>query len=824
MVGIAQHLVVDGVRADRRSHRDGGGIIPIVHGIDHSAFMANASRNQLLSLTVVLQVGDSRRSRKCGRFLCDLKGGRAVYDVVAAVVVADGDRGRTGVDVVTVGYAVLSVRNLVAVVRDSDGGCFRRSVIDVGVDAVGFCQSVAAQRDGGRDFPRVDGHGHRTGRYILMIAVALYHVVHNVCARRCFLGNGLLIAPILLQRIHHCTAGGAAWGHQLLLRPIVGQALALRSCVPHCAGFLDGELHPCFCECVVAAGACRDGHRGVTDILVVDDAHAVVAGCQHRVIILRRDGHIGVLRGSVVGVGVSGGRDSVIRLQVIAGQRDGHSNRSGVDRPLGSIGIADRVLAGVPGHSRGGAVQRDRLARARVGILVDARQPVDPDAVGSVHQIAGLHRRCDCGIVNGCGSIVDLRSNGHLRHNRLWLHSKGPAICCGRVVGDRPYRLDRDGPGTCDGENACGRVNSGAGPARLNAPGDLPVSGAAGGLQRCDCVAVIDLLGLAGDFQRALGRRLDFNLSGRGKRIIPVDHIHNGGRISASRCQQSIRNRRIVVRPCDRVLFGINHGIAVLDSDFRVLLRVVVQEGGFRQLHRGRDGLGVNGHGNRGRIHGYAGIVGGLVYLIIDGVSTRVGPGGNLRGELGSIQGIHQEAYVGLPRRDQRLRLSAVRQRVDFLRMVSDRRSRLGDVRSHRIGIADVVFGRVRAGHLDLGGIQRGRLPRTNARGVKGGGDAGRGDGHRVTVDCSDAGRGHGGVRRTVIGLIIDHDRSRNGLGLGSKGPLIGDRQVVLTAGFGGRDGDLANACDLHLAGGRVHGGRTRHTPGHGAAAGAAAG
>ena len=45
-----------------------------------------------------------------------------------------------------------------------------------------------------------------------------------------------------------------------------------------------------------------------------------------------------------------------------------------------------------------------------------------------------------------------------------------------------------------------------------------------------------------------------------------------------------------------------------------------------------------------------------------------------------------------------------------------------------------------------------------------------------------------------------------------------------MVSGVGGRDGDLANACDLHLAGGRVHGGRALHFPGHGAAAGAAAG
>ena len=335
-----------------------------------------------------------------------------------------------------------------------------------------------------------------------MIVVALYHVVHNVCACRCFLGNSLLIGPILLQRIHHCTAGGATRSHQLLLRPIIGQDLGLRRCVPRRTGFLDSELHLCFCERVVAARLCGDSYGCVANILIVGDFHIVIAGCQYRTVgsVYAYDRNCGVLIFAIVGVGVSGGRDGIIRLQIVAGQRDRHVDSPGVDRPLGSIGIADGIFGGVASHSCASAVQRDRLAGPGVGVLVGSRQSADRDAVGSLHQVAGLHRRCDCGIVNSCGPIVVPPRDGHLRRDRLGLHGKGPGVGGRRVVGDRPRRLDRDGPDVLDGKMAYSRINFSIGAARFDAPGHRSVSSAAGSLQRGDGVAVIDVLGLADDF------------------------------------------------------------------------------------------------------------------------------------------------------------------------------------------------------------------------------------------------------------------------------------------------------------------------------------
>ena len=334
----------------------------------------------------------------------------------------------------------------------------------------------------------------------------------------------------------------------------------------------------------------------------------------------------------------------------------------------------------------------------------------------------------------------------------------------------------------------------------------------------------MDVFGLAGDVQRTLGRRFDLNLSLCGERIISAGHIGDGGRIGAGGCQQSVCNRRIVIRPCDRVLVRVDHGFAVLDRDLWFLLPAVVQEGGLRQLHHRGDGLGRDGHGDRVRVYGHAGVVVGFVHPVIDGVGAGVGPGRDLRGEAGPIQGVHQEAHVGLARRDQRLRLAAVGQRLDLLGIGGDCCRRFGDIRGHRAGVADGVFGGVRAGHPDVGGIQRHRFCRAGRRGVKGGGDAGRVDGHRVAVDRGDTGGGHRGGRVPVVGLVVDRDRRRHRLGRGGEGPLVGDRQIVLIPGIGGRDGGLAHIRDLYLAGGRVHAGGACRAPGHGAAAGAAAG
>ena len=333
------------------------------------------------------------------------------------------------------------------------------------------------------------------------------------------------------------------------------------------------------------------------------------------------------------------------------------------------------------------------------------------------------------------------------------------------------------------------------------------------------------MLRRAGDLYRGLLRRDDLRRGGGGEGIVPVGHVFDGGRIASGGGQQTIGNRRVIVRPCNRVLVRVDDGFPVQHRELRLLFGSVVQEGELRRLDLGRDGLGGDGHGNRRCVHVYAGVVGGPVYLIIDGVNTCVSPGRNIGGEAGPIQRIDQEAHITHARRDQLLGLSVVGQRVDFRGIGGNRRVRPGDVRSHCVGVADGVFGRrVRVSHLNLGGIQRDRFPRAHARGFKGGGDAGRVDGHHVAVDCGDAGRGHGGTCRTVKGLISDHNGSRNRLGLGGEGPLAGDGQIVRVSWVGGRDGDLAHACNLHLAGGRVHGGGTCRNPSHRAAAGASAG
>ena len=170
------------------------------------------------------------------------------------------------------------------------------------------------------------------------------------------------------------------------------------------------------------------------------------------------------------------------------------------------------------------------------------------------------------------------------------------------------------------------------------------------------------MLGLSGDVQRLLSCRLDLNLSGRGKQVIPVGYACDGGGVCTGSCQQPVGNRGIIIRPCHRVLIRVNHGFIVLDRDLRLFPVAVVQEGGFRQLHHRCDGLGVDGHRDRRCVHSYAGVVGSPLYLIIDGVGSGVGPGGNVGGEVGPIQRIDQEAHICLARRDQLLRLSVVGQ------------------------------------------------------------------------------------------------------------------------------------------------------------------
>ena len=181
-----------------------------------------------------------------------------------------------------------------------------------------------------------------------MVGVALYHVIHGIGARVCPLGNGLRIGIRIIlvgTRIHHRAAGGGAYVHQVLGLPGIGQILGRRVLGQHRAGFLDGELHLRVIKGIVAALLCGDGYSCVADIFVAGDAHAVIAGRQHRVVIVRRDGHMGGFLGAVVVVGVNGRLNRAIRLQIVAGQRNRHIYLSGRDIALGGGGVTDGVLA-----------------------------------------------------------------------------------------------------------------------------------------------------------------------------------------------------------------------------------------------------------------------------------------------------------------------------------------------------------------------------------------------------------------------------------------------------------------------------------------------
>ena len=153
--------------------------------------------------------------------------------------------------------------------------------------------------------------------------------------------------------------------------------------------------------------------------------------------------------GAVVVVGISGGHDGIIRLQIVAGQRDRHSNSPGRDIALGGGGIGNGVLGGISRHIYIG--QCNRFAGPHVGIVIGALRSDCDNIVDGVNQIAGLYRHRNVGIGNSCSPVVDLPGNRHLRQNRLGLHGKGPDSAHGAIVGDRPLRLDRNRPNALDG-------------------------------------------------------------------------------------------------------------------------------------------------------------------------------------------------------------------------------------------------------------------------------------------------------------------------------------------------------------------------------------
>ena len=272
-------------------------------------------------------------------------------------------------------------------------------------------------------------------------------------------------------------------------------------------------------------------HIRSADILVIGVAHSVVAGRECGAVIVRLDCDGRLFLGAVENVVVFA---VVVRFQVVVGQRDGHGDISGCDVSLGSCGDADRVLAGIAGDGEPGAVQRDRLVGANVGVVKSTRrQAADRDGIiVGVYQIV-YDSACYHGRIL---PIVDLIRDSHYRRDRLGLHSECPGVTHRSIVGDGPLRCDGDGAGILDCEFTRGCVDRGVGSTCGYAPGHRPVSGAAGGVQRGNRIAIADMFRLAGDVQGGLLRRNDLHRDGFGERVVPVGHIFDGCLIRPGIC------------------------------------------------------------------------------------------------------------------------------------------------------------------------------------------------------------------------------------------------------------------------------------------------
>ena len=217
----------------------------------------------------------------------------------------------------------------------------------------------------------------------------------------------------------------------------------------------------------------------------------------------------------------------------------------------------------------------------------------------------------DRGISNGGTPIVILWINLHFRRDRFGFHRKGPFICRGAVVGHGTFRPDRDGPNVFDGKHTRGpidrdpRRNTGARLRLLQTPGAPSVSGAALGLQGFNHIAVIDVAGFSGNFQRVLGRQGDFHMGFSGKLIISAVcgvFACDGRRIAAGGGQNPVRTP-VVIFPDKCILIFINHEFIIHDCDNRFFLRAVVGEGGLRQFNDRGNRLAQDFHaGDFGRV------------------------------------------------------------------------------------------------------------------------------------------------------------------------------------------------------------------------------
>ena len=289
-----------------------------------------------------------------------------------------------------------------------------------------------------------------------MVRVAFYLVVYGVSARvftrgnvRRIVVNTRLCRPHL-QRIHHCTAGGSAYAHKLLVRSFfIGQIICLRGGGQHRASLLYGKVYRHTIKCIIATCGVLDGYSCSPDILVVAVVHRIVAG-RERGAIVRSDCDRGLFLRAVVLVVVSSSIVGNLCLQVMVGQRDRHRNILGSNITRGGGGVADNVLAVTICFGCTAIVQRDRLARPDVGVIISALQAGEQEAV-TANQITRLHRCFNIVIGNFGIAIVDLWCNRHRRHNLLRLHGKGPTVVDISIVGDLPHRLDRECPSSIDG-------------------------------------------------------------------------------------------------------------------------------------------------------------------------------------------------------------------------------------------------------------------------------------------------------------------------------------------------------------------------------------
>ena len=367
VVFIALDSVPDRISVHSRPNGNGGGILSgLAQGIYHRAAFGGAGLHQFLRGAVVGQAETNRRSylRVVNSRFVDGKGARTVDNVVSAVGVDDGNRSRTGVDVVAVLDGIFRLRGARTVnhrtaVLDRDGGFFCCAV-----KGVVIC--VGNRNHRADDLLRPDGDRNRTdGIIAFVVAVALHLIIYRVGPGVGFGGNVRRVGPIrIIQRIHHRAAGCDAARHQFLSRSIVGRIFGFRLSGQLCAAGRDGKVYRLRGKGVVSALVVRDGHHrriaGSRHILVIEVADRILTGGNRlaSAVIVHND-NSGAFLGAVilVGVGRCGGG---ILQQVISGKGnvrivqqfrgDGHRNPLRLRIAVVVISllhVPDRVCSGV---------------------------------------------------------------------------------------------------------------------------------------------------------------------------------------------------------------------------------------------------------------------------------------------------------------------------------------------------------------------------------------------------------------------------------------------------------------------------------------------